>query len=92
MYNTDSGGDSPKYSKSERCKPDYEAMAAKLKKKIDVFISLRNSLIAFVEILGGRSLRQEPSSVPELIGMLVIDVRDMSKEYDSILAQMTEEE
>lgn len=89
MYKSEDGGQ--EMGRAEKCKPDYEEMAARLKKKIDTFVTLRNSLFAFVDVVGTRSLKREPSSISEFLGTLEIDIRKFSKEWETILTQLEKE-
>ena len=75
----------------QQCKPDYQEMAANVKKRLDIFKHLRGSLIEFVEVVGSYSMKREPSSIPELLGKLVIDIRQYEREYDALLKKIEEE-
>ncbi len=85
MYDTNQGG--PESARSE-CKPDYEKAAASLKKKMDIYVQFKNSLIAFVQTIGRHSLRREPSSLPELLGKVELDIMEQSEEYNNLLSMI----
>ena len=69
------------------CKPDYEAHAASLKKKLDSTVALEKALFNFSdsnEIYQFKSI----SSFAEMIGGVSIVKREQTKKYEEILKQI----
>ena len=75
---------------AKECKPDYELQAARLKKKMDIYLRFKESLVEFVQEIGNYSLKREPSSIPELLGKVVLDCLDQEKEYNNLLSKIEE--
>lgn len=75
MYETE--GSRPQ---SESCKePDWEAEIAKATKDFDVIIKFKACLIAFISTIGARSFKRKESSLPELLGTVLLDIIDREK-------------
>ena len=87
MYDYDDG---PKEiaSAMQECKPDYEAMVAALKKRMDVYARFKGSLVEFIQTIGRYRLRREPSSLNELLGKVTLDCLDQEREYSSLLSKI----
>lgn len=72
----------------QECKPNYEEMAARLKKKIDVFLRFKGSLVEFIQTIGRHSLTREPSSMYELLGKVKMDCLEQEREYNNLLSKL----
>ena len=69
------------------CKPDYEAQAASVKKKIDVFNELEATLFKFKRVNGVSSFRNI-SSFAEFVGGVAIKKSELSDRYEELLSQI----
>jgi hypothetical protein len=67
------------------CKPDYEKVASKQLSDLTIIKQFKCSLIAFVSIIGSHSFKREASSIPELLGMVELDILNRQKQYERIL-------
>ena len=65
--------------KVEKCRPDYEAMIKRLKKRLDRSIKFRDAALDFFE---GRRARDK---MAELIGELVMECNYLQREYDALI-------
>lgn len=74
----------------DKCKPDYEAQAAYIKKKIDVSTELREVLQKYKKLIGLHSFRSI-SSLAEFIGAIVIKKEDYEDYYQELLNQIEKE-
>jgi len=91
MYDTDGMSDRPMGESMKPCKPDYEAMAATSKQNLDVVKNFRASLIDFISVIGRHSMRRrEPSSLPELLGTVELDIISREREVENLLKQIEE--
>lgn len=73
---------------AKECKPDYELQAKRLKQKMDIYLRFKESVIEFIQIIGNHSFKREPSSLPELLGKVVLDCLDQEKEYNNLLSKI----
>ena len=65
---------------AESCKePDWEAQIARATKDLDVIRSFKAHLIEFIGVIGSRSLKRKESSIPELLGTVLLDIIDREK-------------
>ena len=69
------------------CTPDYQAQAANLKKKLDSTMKLDNALEDF-SVTNDIYLFTDISSFAELIGSVVITLREQQTAYDYLLEQI----
>ena len=85
MYGTDG---SINEVMGKECKPDYEAMAAKVQKEIKVFTDFKDSLLNFIYCIGRHSMRREPGTLTELLGKLELDLIEKHKTHASLLEKI----
>ena len=67
------------------CKPDYEEIATKESADLAVIKTFKCSLIAFIGVIGRHSFKRESSSIPELLGMVELDILNRQKQYERTL-------
>ena len=84
-YDDYDGSEQAKISGSiERCRPDYEAQAANLKKKLEITTKLEDVLFEFKSVVGVHSFNKI-SSFAEFIGGVVIKKTEFSNHYEEVL-------
>jgi hypothetical protein len=71
-------------TKIQECKPDYEAQAASLKKKLDATNELEVALFKFKNVVGVSSFRKI-SSFAEFVGGLFIKRSEFDIRYAELL-------
>ncbi len=74
----------------EHCKPDYEAQAAKIKKKLDIVIELETALFKFKNNVGSYRFN-DISSFAEFIGGLSLQKNSFVTQYNEVLTQIEKE-
>lgn len=74
------------------CKPDYEKLAADLKKRTEFYKNFRESLIKFIGVIGRHSLKREPSSLPELLGQVELDIVEQGNQFDELMSKIETDE
>jgi len=78
--------------RSERCKPDYQKMAAALKVRIDSCIDLRNALLKSIEFGGlPDGIKSNDFNIYELNGVLDLHTRSLDREYNRLLEEIEKE-
>lgn len=78
-------GESPRGESVKECKPDYEKVASKQLSDLTIIKQFKCALIAFVGIIGHHSFKREASSIPELLGMVELDILNRQKQLSVFL-------
>lgn len=74
----------------ERCEPDYEGMAARLKKQIDADQVGLDGLVSLMGEGSGKHLPRDHSLLLyAVIGSLSMSIPNNTKEYDRLLKEMS---
>ena len=66
----------------KECKPNYEEVATKQSADLVVIKTFKCSLIAFIGVIGRHSFKREASSIPELLGMVELDIINRQEQYE----------
>ena len=75
---------------TEVCKPDYEAQATKMKKRLDATLELESALFKFKDSVGANSFTAI-SAFAEFVGGVVIKKSEFTKHYEELLTQIEKE-
>ena len=86
MYET--GNQPTGMGKMEECQPNFEEMASNLKKRIGVYRRFETSLTEFIHTIGRHSFKREGGTLPELVGIVALDLIDMDGEYENLLSKL----
>jgi hypothetical protein len=86
MYELGSGNPS-KFEESapRECKPDYEKMAAKQQAELLVVENFKQSLLELIGVIGVHSFRNDTSTIPELLGIVELDIIKRTAQYGRTL-------
>ena len=69
----------------KECKPDYEKVAIDQKAELVIIENFKKSLLEFIGVINRHSFKQKPSSIPELLGTVEIDIINRQKQYERTL-------
>jgi hypothetical protein len=87
MYNT--GGLTE--GSAKECKMDYEKAASRQNADLAIIKNFKGALIDFAGIIGLHSFKREASSIPELLGMVELDIISRRKQYERTLEMIEKE-
>ena len=72
-----------------KCKePDWEAEIAKAQKDLDIIKMFRGALFDFLGVIGKHSFRRDSSSIPELLGTVVLDIVEREKQLAGMMKKL----
>lgn len=72
----------------KECTPDYEQIAASQKADLLIIENFKKSLLEFIDVIGTHSFKKEGATIPELLGVVELDIINRRKRYERSLGMV----